>query len=70
MLDFALYVSTSLVAFVLSLVGDWPISELPRVEGEGEGLSPGIWAELEVGVVERRGRAFIVQRCFPPFCHS
>ena len=29
-------------AFVLSSVGDWPLSELTKgEEGEGEGLSPG-----------------------------
>ena len=70
MLDFALYVNTSFVASVPSLVGDWPPSEFARWEGEGEGLSPGTWAELEVGVVDKRGSVFIVQRCFPPLCHS
>lgn len=70
MLDFALYVNTSFVAFVLSLLGDWPLSEFARWEGEGEGLSPGTWAELEVGVVESSGRVFIVQRRFSPLCHS
>ena len=64
MLDFARYVNTSFVEFVLSLVGDWPLSEFVRGEGEWEGLSP------EVGVVERSGRVFIVQRRFPPLCHS
>lgn len=68
MLDFALYVSTS---FALSLVGDWPLSEFGKgEEGEWEGLIPGMWVELEVGVVERRGRVFIVQRCLLPLCHS